>query len=77
MLANKTFVAGTPAGGLLVFGGKTVSQNLKVHTDALWAIMSIKNNTQVLTGGNDAKINLLDAAFKPLKQIDLAPMSKF
>lgn len=67
VLNNKTFVSGTPQGGLLVFAGRSVSQQLKVHQDALWAIISIKNNTQVLTGGNDAKINLLDATFKPIK----------
>jgi len=74
---GSTFMAGTSKGNLLLFNGRTVSKSVKAHTDALWAIQTIKNGTALMTGGNDAKIVLWDKNLSKFKTIDLAPMSKF
>lgn len=53
---NKVFLTGNSKGDLIVWNGRNVGKAQKGHTDALWQILNIDNNTKILTGGNDAKL---------------------
>lgn len=74
---NKQFLTGTPTGELIVWSGRTAGKVQKAHTDALWQIYSVMNNTMIVTGGNDAKVIFWDSTFVQKRVIDLSPMSKF
>lgn len=74
---TKMAVSGTPTGELVAWNGRTVGKAHKGHTDALWQILSVSNNSMLITGGNDAKIIFWDKTFAQKKVIDLASMSKF
>jgi WD40 repeat protein len=55
--------------------GRNLTKSDKKHTDALWAIKSIKNDSMLMTGGNDGIIYFWDKLSK--QSIDLTPLSKF
>lgn len=60
---SKTPMTGTPTGELVAWGGRSISKSYKGHTDALWSILSVQNNSMLITGGNDGKIIFWDKAF--------------
>lgn len=74
---SKIPVSGTPTGELIIWSGRTIGKSQKSHTDALWQIVPIMNNTMILSGGNDGKLIMWDKNFTQKKVIDLSTMSKF
>ena len=74
---EKTFIVGTPTGDLVSWTGRNMNKAYKKHTDALWALRMVQENTTLLTGGNDGKLVFWDKTFTAKQVIDLTPMSQF
>ncbi len=74
---EKIFVTGGSKGELVQWAGRSASKVHKGHTDAVWAIQNIQNDTMIVTGGNDAKVIFWEKGFAKKKTIDLQTMSAF
>jgi WD40 repeat protein len=60
---ERVFVTGSQTGELMQWTGRNLTKSYKKHTDALWAIKSIKNDSMLMTGGNDGIIYFWDKTF--------------
>ena len=66
-------LTGNETGEILQWSGSELAKVHKAHSASVWQILSIDNNTKVVSGGADAQLLIWDRQMaKPIQAIDLA-----